>query len=117
MSNKNFAKYKLLLFPLLIINAILLILILSPVINYLYAALEVKPEVRKSDSIILLSSGVHTEKIHDGNNYQRMIHAYRLYKDGFADKIIICGGVVIKEMPSFAEIMKNFLRMETNAVH
>ena len=109
MSNKNFAKYKLLLFPLLIINAILLILILSPVINYLYAALEVKPEVRKSDSIILLSSGVHTEKIHDGNNYQRMIHAYRLYKDGFADKIIICGGVVIKEMPSFAEIMKNFL--------
>jgi uncharacterized SAM-binding protein YcdF (DUF218 family) len=75
----------------------------------LYAFLEVEPEIRKADSIILLSDGVYTDKIHAGNNYQRMLHAYRLYKEGFADKIIVCGGVVIKEMPSFAEVMKDFL--------
>lgn len=109
MPNKIFAKYKLLLFSSLIVNAIVLILIFSPVSNYLYAVLEVEPEIRKSDSIILLSSGVYSDKIFAGSNYQRMLHAYRLYKQGVSDKIIICGGVEINGIPSLAEIMKDFL--------
>ncbi len=109
MPKKRFANYKLLFFSLLITNVILLTLVLTPVVNYLYASLEVEPEIRNSDAIILLSSGVHNDKIHDGNNYQRMLRAYRLYKEGFANKIIICGGVVVEGMPSFAEVMKNFL--------
>ncbi len=71
--------------------------------------LEVEPELKKADAIILLSNGIYTDRIHAENNYQRMLHAYRLYKEGFADKIIVCGGVVIEEAPSFAEVMKDFL--------
>lgn len=109
MLRKRFAKYRLLFFLLLSLNIITASLVFTPVTNYLYALLEVEPEIRKADSIILLSDGVYTDKIHAGNNYQRMLRAYRLYKDGFADKIVICGGVVIKELPSFSEVMKDFL--------
>ncbi len=109
MSGERFTKYRILFFLLVSLNVIAISLVFTPVTNYLYAILEVKPEVRKADSIILLSDGVYTDKIHAGNNYQRMLRAYRLYKQGFADKIIICGGVVIKGIPSFAEVMKDFL--------
>ncbi len=109
MIKTRFAKYKIFFFLLLLVNAIVLTLIITPATNYLYAFLEVEPELRKADAIILLSDGVITEKIHAGNNYQRMLHAYRLYKEGFADKIVVCGGVVIKGIPSFAEVMKDFL--------
>ncbi len=109
MPGKGFAKYRILFFLLLGLNIIAISLVITPVTNYLYAVLEVGPEIRKADSIILLSDGIYTDKIYAGNNYQRMLRAYRLYKQGFADKIIICGGVVIEEIPSFAEIMKDFL--------
>ena len=106
---KRLLKYRLLFFLLLSLNIIAISLVFTPVTNYLYAVLEMEPEIRNADSIILLSDGVYTGKIHAGNNYQRMLCAYRLYKQGFADKIIICGGVVIKGLPSFAEVMKDFL--------
>ncbi|MCP4267835.1 MAG: YdcF family protein [Candidatus Brocadiaceae bacterium] len=109
MPRKKFAKYRLLFFILLSLNVIASLLVISPITNCLYAVLEIDPEIRKADSIILLSDGVYTDKIHAGNNYQRMLHAYRLHKTGYADKIIVCGGVVIKGMPSFAEVMKDFL--------
>jgi len=109
VSGKRYIKYKLLFFLLLGLNIAVISLVFSPLTNFLYAVLEVRPDIRKADSIILLSSGIYTERIHAGNNYQRMLHAYRLYKEGLADKIIVCGGVVIKDIPSFAEIMKDFL--------
>ncbi len=109
MPRKRFAKYRLLFFLLLSLNVIASLLVITPITNCVYAVLEIDPEIRNTDSIILLSDGVYTDKIHAGNNYQRMLHAYRLYKAGFADKIIVCGGVVIKGMPSFAEVMKDFL--------
>lgn len=109
MAGKRFIKYKLLFFLLSGLNIAVISLVFTPVTNYLYAVLEVNPEIRKSDSIILLSDGVYSDKIHAGNNYQRMLRAYRLHKQGFADKIIICGGVAIKGMPPFAETMKDFL--------
>jgi uncharacterized SAM-binding protein YcdF (DUF218 family) len=106
---KRFAKYRLLFFLLLSLNVIAISLVFTPVANYLYAVLEVKPEIRKADSIILLSSGVYTDKIFMRDNYQRIMHAYWLYKQGYADKIIICGGAVVKGLPSLAELMKDFL--------
>ncbi|MBZ0108277.1 MAG: YdcF family protein [Candidatus Scalindua rubra] len=106
---KKLSKYRLFFFLLLSLNIIAISLVFTPVTNYLYAVLEIEPEIRNADSIILLSDGVYTDKIHAGNNYQRMLRAYRLYKQGLADKIIICGGVVIKGMPSFAETIKDFL--------
>ncbi len=109
MPVKRLLKYRLLFFLLLSFNIIAISLVLTPVINYLYAVLEIEPEIRNTDSIMLLSDGIYTDKIYAGNNYQRMLCAYRLYKDGYADKIIICGGVVIKGLPSFAEVMKDFL--------
>ncbi len=109
MTRKVFIKYKLLFFLLLSLNIIASSLVITPVTNYLYAVLEIEPEIRNADSIILLSNGVYTDKIHAGNNYQRMLRAYRLHKAGFADKIIVCGGIVTKGMPSFAEVMKDFL--------
>lgn len=109
MPVKRLSKYRLFFFLLLSLNIIAISLVFTPVTNYLYAVLEIEPEIRNADSIILLSDGVYTDKIHAGNNYQRMLRAYRLYKQGFADKIIICGGVVIKGMPSFAETIKDFL--------
>ncbi len=109
MLKERITNYKTLFYSLLGICIIALLPVFTPITNKLYAFLEVEPEIRKADSIILLSDGVYTEKIHAGHNYQRMLHAYRLYKEGFADKIIICGGVVIKGLPSFAEVMKDFL--------
>ncbi len=106
---KRLLKYRLLFFSLLSFNIIAISLVITPVTNYLYAILEIEPEIRNTDSIMLLSDGVYTDKIYAGNNYQRMLCAYRLYKDGYADKIIICGGVVIKGLPSFAEVMRDFL--------
>ncbi len=109
MPGKRFAKYRLLFFLLLSLNVIASSLVITPATNYLYAVLDVEPEFKKADAIILLGNGIYTGKIHTENNYQRMLHAYRLYKKGFADKIIVCGGADFKEIPSLAEVMKDFL--------
>ena len=91
------------------LNIMVLSFIFTPVTNYLYAILEVKSEVKKADAIILLSSANYTDNIFERSTYQRMFHASRLYNQGYADKIIICGGVLKKGMPSIAELMKSFL--------
>lgn len=109
MPGKRFIKYKLLFFLLLGLNIAVISLGFTPLTNFLYAVLEVRPDIRKADSIILLSSGAYTDKIFTRDNYQRIMHAYGLHKQGYADKIIICGGAVVMGLPSLAELMKDFL--------
>ncbi len=109
MVKARIINYKISFYILLGLNIIVLSFIFTPITNYLYAILEVEAKTKKADAIILLSSANYTENIFERNTYQRMIHASHLYNQGYAEKIIICGGVLKKGMPSIAEIMKSFL--------
>jgi len=102
-------KVKILLILSLSINTIIFFFVFTPFTNWLYANLEVKPEIKEADAIILLSAGNYTEEIFERNTYQRMLHAVKLYKMGKADKIIVCGGVQKEGAPAISEMMKKFL--------
>lgn len=82
--------------PLFFIAFVNILLIATPFVNYLYAVLEVDEAPQKCDAIVLLSGGQFTDDILDRNTYQRLLHAYDLLKQGYTDKIIICGGIVGK---------------------
>jgi len=101
--------YKRLCFASVGLNIIVLSLVFTPLTNYLYAFIEVKPEIKKTDAIILLSSGQYTNDILARDTYQRLFHAYKLYRLGYADKVIICGGILIMGKPSISETMKAVL--------
>lgn len=106
---KRMISYKLLFYALLIINIFALSLVFTPLTNYLYSFLEVNPEIKKADAIILLTGGAYTNEILEGQSYQRLFHAFKLYKKKYADKIIICGGPSKEELLPRSEIMKNIL--------
>ena len=102
-------RYKRLCFVCLGLNIIVLSFVFTPLTNYLYAFLEVEPEIKKANAIILLSSGQYTNDILSRGTYQRLFHAYKLYRLGYAEKVIICGGIQIKANPSISETMKGML--------
>ena len=74
--------YRALFLISLAMNAVVVVIISTPLVNRLYEHLEVAPEVKKADSIILLPSGYYTEDIPEQNSFQRMLHALSLYKGG-----------------------------------
>lgn len=101
--------YKSLIFMSLAMNVIVFVFVFTPLTNQLYGYLEVTPEVKKADAIILLSSAYYTEDILEQNSFQRMLHAMSLYKEGYANKIIICGGVLKKGDLPISVIMKRIM--------
>jgi uncharacterized SAM-binding protein YcdF (DUF218 family) len=109
MSKNNFISYKNGFFLLLIFNIIALVFLFTPIINSLYSALEVTPNVKKADAIIILSAAQYTNEIFDRSTYQRLIQGFKLYDQDYANKIIVCGGTLIRGNNSIAESMKNLL--------
>lgn len=98
-----------LLFLLLGINLFALSFIFTPLTNYLYALLEVKPNIKRTDGIILLASGHYTDDILARDTYQRIFHAFRLYKKGYSNKIIVCGRDAKGGSTPVSEVMKEIL--------
>ena len=99
---------------------ILALFLFSPLTNRLYAFLEVQSDVRRADAIILLSCGYYDDDILERNSYQRLFHAFRLYKKGYADRIIIAGGVLRPGRVAVSEAMKNVLiemGMDAGKIH
>lgn len=86
--------YNLLLVTILLINLGLVVIVFTPLFNYLFSFLEVPSEIKKSDAIILLSAGTYESNLLSGNGYRRIWQAYSLYKGGLAPKIIISGGEI-----------------------
>ena len=100
---------KLLFSVSLTINVIMCVLAFTPFVNRLYEYLEITPEVKKADSIVLLSSGYYTTDIPGKYTLQRMLYAMSLYEEGYANKIIICGGVLKGGDPPISVIMKDLM--------
>ena len=84
-------------------------LVVFPGGNFLYSFLEVEPDLQKSDAIIVLSAGHYTHGIFDRNTYQRIFHAYHLYRDGYADMIFVCGGTICPGQGAISLGMKRVL--------
>ena len=100
---------RLFIFASLGLNLVVLTLFFTPLSNYLYAFLEIKPEIVKTKAIILLSSSQYDSDILEKDTYQRIFQTYKLYKLGFADKIIVCGGILIKGNPPISKTIKDVL--------
>ena len=115
MNRRSFIKnklYKSLIFISVSINIIVFVLVFTPLTNKLYGYLEVTPEIEKADAIILLSSGYYTEDTLDQNSFQRMMYAMSLYREGYAKKIIVCGGVIKHgESPISVIIKKTMVKL------
>jgi len=93
----------------LAMNAAVFALIFTPLTNWMYARIEVQPAIEKADAIVLLAAGNYTPEIFSGDAYQRMHHAFDLHKHGYADKIIICGGILSEGALPISVMMKTFL--------
>lgn len=98
-----------LIFVSVSINIIVFVFVFTPLTNELYGYLEVTPEIKKADAIILLSSESYAPNVLGQNTLQRMLQALSLYKEGYANKIIVCGGVLEKGGIPIALDMKNVL--------
>ncbi len=68
----------------------------TPLVNFLYSFLEIKPQLNNSDAIVLLSSEQYGEHIFGVNTYQRMFHAFSLYQHGYGNKLIVVCGVSLE---------------------
>jgi uncharacterized SAM-binding protein YcdF (DUF218 family) len=63
----------------------------SPLVNGLAENLIVKPEEKKADAIVVLSSGAFADGTLGHFTLLRTLHGIRLYKEGMAGKIIFSG--------------------------
>ncbi|MBI5558968.1 MAG: YdcF family protein [Deltaproteobacteria bacterium] len=93
----------------IMLNLLVGMVLFTPITNVMYDWIELEPQVRKVDAIMLLAAGQHTPTIFGRNTYQRTLKAYALYRQGVADKIIVCGGVQHPGQPATSEGMAQLL--------
>ncbi|MBU1863836.1 MAG: YdcF family protein [Candidatus Omnitrophica bacterium] len=106
---RNRKLYNAIVVVLALVSISIFLLVCTPLTNVLYALLEVNPSIHKADALILLTAAYYTDSIFDRNTYQRYMHCYDLYKNNYADKIIVCGGTRIHDGMTLAEAVSNVL--------
>jgi uncharacterized SAM-binding protein YcdF (DUF218 family) len=82
-----------------------LAVIFAPLTNYLLKPLAVAPEVRKADAIVVLAGGIDRGRYLTLASSHRLVRGAQLYQEGWAKKIIFCGGAPEKIGPAQATVM------------
>jgi uncharacterized SAM-binding protein YcdF (DUF218 family) len=82
-----------------------LAVIFAPLTGYLLKPLAVAPEVRKADAIVVLAGGIDRGRYLTLPSAHRLLRGAQLYQDGWAKKIIFCGGPPEKIGPAQATVM------------
>lgn len=92
---------------IVLLGNLAIVLLLAPnTVGYLYSKVEVVPDIRQADAIVLLSSWSFDE-IGDSRTYQRLFHAAKLFREGYADTLIIAGGKSENRAESLASTMRS----------
>ncbi len=96
-----------------LINFALFIILFTPLNEWLYSFIKVSEIPQKGDVIVVLSCPFYydTEKgVPDMSTLMRLEKGLELYKEGYADKIIVLGGIVMKRSnKTIAQAMKERL--------
>ncbi|MEE9613471.1 MAG: YdcF family protein [Thermodesulfobacteriota bacterium] len=90
-------------------TVLVLVVMFTPVANYMARPLVVAPKDREADLIVVLGGGVFPNGLLGGGSNERLIHGLLLYKEGRAPKIIFSGGSIIK---TSAKILHTITRSE-----
>lgn len=93
----------------LFLNLVVVALVFTPLLNHLFAALEVSGQEKPADAIVLLSSGHYKGHLLSLDSYNRLFHTFDLYQKGLAGKIFICGGIDEDTQVSYAGVLEAHL--------
>ena len=93
------------------VNGIILIILFSPVSEFLNSFLIIDEDAKKAEVIVVLSAGIYPSGEPDFRSLYRINKALELIHKNVADKIICAGGSPDSEYVSFARSMKNKLRL------
>jgi uncharacterized SAM-binding protein YcdF (DUF218 family) len=72
-----------------------IIIMYTPISNYMAMPLIVPPEVKKTDLIAVLGGGAYPNGVLGGGSNERLIQGMLLYREGYAPEIIFSGGTII----------------------
>jgi uncharacterized SAM-binding protein YcdF (DUF218 family) len=79
-----------------VFTATVIIIIFTPLSNYMARTLIVAPELKKTDLIAVLGGGAYENGVLGGGSNERLIHGMLLYREAYAPEIIFSGGTIIK---------------------
>jgi uncharacterized SAM-binding protein YcdF (DUF218 family) len=90
-----------------------LIIMFTPLSNYMARTLIVAPEFKKTDLIAVLGGGAYVNGVLGGASNERLIQGMILYREGYAPEIIFSGGTIIK--PS-KKVLHTILKSEDTSL-
>ena len=73
-----------------------LLIMFTPISNYMASPLIVDPEPRRAELIAVLGGGAHPNGVLGGGSSERFLHGLRLYKQGYGSEVIFVGGSILK---------------------
>ena len=73
-----------------------LLIIFTPISNYMASPLVVDPEPRRAELIAVLGGGAHPNGVLGGGSSERFLHGLRLYKQGYGGEVLFVGGSILK---------------------
>jgi uncharacterized SAM-binding protein YcdF (DUF218 family) len=78
----------------MVFTAAFLIIMFTPLSNYMAKPLTMGPELKKTDLIAVLGGGAFPNGVLGGASNERLIHGMLLYREGYAPEIIFSGGTI-----------------------
>ena len=92
------------------VNILLAFILFTPITEWLHRPLILVGALKKSEVIVILSSGAYSNGVLGLETIYRLKKGMELYKRGWADKIICTGGVIIRpDNKNIAHLMKEHL--------
>ena len=85
---------------------IMVVVMFTPIANYMARPLTVPMELREVDLIAILGGGAYRNGILSGASGERLLHGLRLYKSGLAGKVIFVGGSVLDPTQKISETVE-----------
>ncbi len=80
----------------MVFTAAFLVIMFTPLSNYMAKPLTMGPELKKADLIAVLGGGAFPNGVLGGASNERLIHGMLLYREGYAPEIIFSGGTIRK---------------------
>ena len=73
----------------------MLILMFTPISNYMASMLTVPMIIKKVDLTVVLGGGAYRNSVLSGSSSERLLHGLRLHRQGLSAKIVFVGGTIL----------------------
>jgi uncharacterized SAM-binding protein YcdF (DUF218 family) len=84
----------------------MVVVMFTPLANYMAAPLAVPMELRKADLIAVLGGGAYRNGILSSASNERLLHGLRLYRSGLSKEVIFVGGSLLEPSEKITETVQ-----------